>query len=383
MKEKIDISIVPVKIDASGEKGSNANVLFPASVLEVQQLVKAGNSIYIRGGGTGFRGGCVAHKNSIVIDMKKFDSLYDVDLGKSIAYVGVGITLDELNRKVSKYGLEFPVDLASKKVATIGGMIAMNASDSREMKYGKTGDWIQELEAVKGNGDLVKVGITDMSDFSGVEGISGIIVNAKVRLVEKKKRTASFFKVDNFHRVIEIAKKLKLNKNVSMIEFYDKKVSKFLDLEEGYYILVEYESDEGRLKGEDYIKILKLKKSVYFKLMSNNFNYIEDFKLYLEKLDSVVDYLEELKIPFTISLGNGVVHPFLNKVQKKLLSSIYRLVRHNQGKLYGKFGVGVMKREHVDSIDKKVMFSMKKRYDSEFKFNPDVFVNIKEAAELK
>ena len=44
--------------------------------------------------------------------------------------------LKELNEKLNAVGFEFPINPLNDS-STIGGMVALNVSDSRNMKYGK------------------------------------------------------------------------------------------------------------------------------------------------------------------------------------------------------------------------------------------------------
>jgi D-lactate dehydrogenase (cytochrome) len=85
--------------------------------------------------------------------------------------------------------LFFPPDPGAR--ATLGGMIANNASGTRTVYYGSTKDYVLQLTVVMANGEIVKMGTRSSKTSSGYdlihlmvgsEGTLGIIVNATVRL---------------------------------------------------------------------------------------------------------------------------------------------------------------------------------------------------------
>ena len=52
--------------------------------------------------------------------------------------VQAGVTYKDMNKELSRYGLFFPPDPGAN--ATVGGMVANNASGIRTIKYGSTKD---------------------------------------------------------------------------------------------------------------------------------------------------------------------------------------------------------------------------------------------------
>jgi len=73
-------------------------------------------------------------------------------------------------------------------------MIATNACGKRSMKYGLMREWVEELCFISGRGELVRLSKTDLMDVCGMEGITGIIVSAKLRIIPAVKRSISVFK---------------------------------------------------------------------------------------------------------------------------------------------------------------------------------------------
>ena len=57
-----------------------------------------------------------------------------------------GVVLDQLNRELAPYGLQFGPDVATASRATLGGMIGNNSAGARSIVYGKTIDHVRSLD---------------------------------------------------------------------------------------------------------------------------------------------------------------------------------------------------------------------------------------------
>ncbi len=369
------------KSDASGIQGQVSQVIFPKSAAEVQSIVKFSSNIVPRGAGTGLVGGSVP-LNSIILDMSKMDKIL-VFPDKKMAEVEPGVTLEELNFELAKYGLEFPVNPSSAKSCTIGGMIATDAVGTRAVKYGKTSDWIKEVEVVNGKGELEKISKLDIAEVSGMEGITGIITKAKLMLSPLKKRTATLIKVNDVTKLADIIRKLKAKTDVSAIELFDKLTSKYAGLPEVYHLLVEYESDAGQFKDQEYIKIMELRDSIYPRLASEGFSHIEDPQVMPFKIPELAKYLEERAIPFFGHAGVGILHPCFKPENLAFVGSMLTFVKKMNGQISGEHGIGLAKKQFVEENDKKLYRRIKKRYDPENKINANKILDIENKDEEK
>ena len=273
--------------------------------------------------------------------------------------------------------MEFPINPSSHAVCEIGGMIATNAVGSRAVKYGKTSNWINWLEVVDKDGKLQKKIKKEIFDYAGLEGITGIIVKACLKLSEKKKRTANFVTIDTMKEVIELVKKLRLDNDVSMIEFFGKQISEFSNLEKKYHLLIEYESENGHLKEEEYKKILALRDRLYPTLVCKGCPKIEDPLVHIDAIEKLMKFLEKNEIPVFGHLGVGILHPCFSKEKEHLIDDMMKLVKKLHGKVSGEHGIGLLKRKYLERFDKKVYLDAKKRLDPENKFNPGKIVRIR------
>lgn len=368
--EKQEIERIVYDSDASGIKGNAVEIKIPEKIEEVESIIRSSVDIDIvpRGGGSGLVGGAVP-QNSIVIDLSKLNRIIEINNEKKTAYVEAGVILDELNEALREYGLEFPVNPSSHAVCTIGGMIATNAVGSRAIKYGRTSEWNQSLDIVDGFGNLKRVNKIDLMDVAGLEGTTGIIVRALLKLTEIKKRTADLVEANSIDEVMQALDKMKREQEVSMIEIFDRQTSKLLGFTEKYHLFIEYESDRGNLKNRTYNEVMKKRDSSYPVLAEKGYTIIEDPKILQAKLPEFLAYLEEKEIPFFGHLSVGIIHPCFKKQQEKLVDEMMVVVKKLHGEITGEHGIGLLKKKYIEEQDKKIPQILKKRYDPANKLN--------------
>ncbi len=368
-------NLKPYETDATGIEGKALDLIQPTTIAGVKEAVRLNSKITIRGGGSGLAGGAVP-QNSTILDLSKLDVIGKFDEQRKTIEVEAGVVLDDLQDFVSNYGLEFPVNPSSHAIATIGGMIATNAVGSRAIKYGKTSDWVNWIEVVDSNGEIEKKTKTELSDYVGMEGITGVIVKAELKLTTAKSRTANLFSSEDLDEIIELVRQAKRETDVSMTEFFDKKISKLIGLDEKYYLFIEYESDKGKLKNEKYKELTRTRDSAYPLLAKEGFTHIEDPKVLTDRSKKLLQWLESKGVPFFGHLGVGIVHPCFkqNKESEKLIEQMMTIVKQAGGRVSGEHGIGITKKQFVDAGDRKILLNMKKRLDSQQRFNPGVIL---------
>ena len=101
--------------------------------------------LYPRGGGTGTNGqalgtGCVLDSSP------SYNRILELDPQAAYARVQPGVTLAQLNAAAARHGLRFGPSVSTADRATIGGMIATDASGKGSCVYGKTSDHLLELK---------------------------------------------------------------------------------------------------------------------------------------------------------------------------------------------------------------------------------------------
>jgi glycolate oxidase len=360
-------SLKPYETDSSQLIGKTTKVHHPEEIRQVQEIIKKIKHLTIRGGGTGLAGGATP-QNEEILDMSKLDKILEFDKDKKGVIVEAGVILDELQEFLEPYELEFPINPSSHGICTIGGMIATNAVGSRALKYGKTSEWVLWLEIVDPCGKIERKHKSELGDFVGMEGITGIILKAGLKLSKRCKRFPKIIKLNNLEDTINKVKELKQKPEISIIEFIDKQVSKKIGLEEKYHLFIESEILEE--SKDNYKDIYNVRDKIYPTLADLGHTIIEDPKLTLDKIITLLEWLEERKVPTYGHISTGILHPCFSQDQKNLIPEMMKLVKRLGGKISGEHGIGILKKEFVDPNDLKIIKNIKKRLDPENKFNP-------------
>ena len=182
--------------DASIHQGMPAIVVRAGTTEEVSEIMKLANSRKIpvvpRGAGSGMCGHAVpVDPRSIVIDLKRMNRIIDIRPQDLLTRVEAGVVNNRLNEALKPYGFFFAPCPASGKVATIGGMIANNASGLRAAKYGATRDSLLGAKVVLADGSIIDSGANTLIASAGYqidrlmvasEGTLGIVTEAVLRL---------------------------------------------------------------------------------------------------------------------------------------------------------------------------------------------------------
>ncbi len=143
--------------DESRRAGRADKIAFPTSSVEVQEALHAavenGWPLTLQGGCTGITAGCVPD-GGLILNLSRMNSIGAVAGGRMT--VQPGATLGDIRSSIKGSGFFFPSDL-TETTATIGGMVANNASGARSYRYGSVRNWIHALEVVLANGEKVRV----------------------------------------------------------------------------------------------------------------------------------------------------------------------------------------------------------------------------------
>ena len=336
--------------DASQIEGKSVLVVRPGDAKDVHQILlfvkRNHSSITIRGGGTGLVGSCVP-ENNIVMDMSRMNKILEIN--NEYVTVEPGIVLDDLNKQLgNKF---FPVNPSSSKACTIGGMIACNAVGLKAVKYGKTGNWVKEVEIIDGDGRYRKA---ELKDVIGKEGVTGVIISAKLKIIDKSKKV----KVEllDFDTLEEIMFKLKEIEDVNAVEFINKQAAKIIGLEEKNYLLIESDSDinEG-------LELWEFRNNLYPKLAKEGYILIEDPKIPLEKMEKFLRWLEDNNIPSFGHIMYGIIHPCF--IDNTKLDELYDKVDELNGEVSGEHGIGIRKKQYTSKEFRENIKNLKMKYD--------------------
>jgi D-lactate dehydrogenase (cytochrome) len=170
-----------------------AGIIWPQTTEEVSRILTWAYEQEVPvtpwGAGTSTEGNPVPSRGGLVMDMTRMDKILEIRPQDLQADVEPGVLRKELNRQAGKHGLFFPPDPGAD--ASIGGMIANNASGVQTIKYGATKDYVMRLTVVLPQGNIIHTGCKahksssgyDLSRlFVGSEGTLGVVTEATLRL---------------------------------------------------------------------------------------------------------------------------------------------------------------------------------------------------------
>lgn len=171
-------------------------VLQPASAEEVSGIMKYCNEkklpVTPRGAGTGLSGGALPVYGGVLLDMKRFNRILNVDKRNFQVTMEPGVITQELQEHLKAEGLFYPPDPASKGSCFIGGNVSENSGGPRAVKYGVVKDYVLNLEMVLPTGEIIWTGANVLKNATGYnltqlvvgsEGTLGVITKIVLRLI--------------------------------------------------------------------------------------------------------------------------------------------------------------------------------------------------------
>jgi glycolate oxidase len=145
----------------------------------------------VRGGGTGLSGGCIPAPGGIVLSMERMNRLIDADRDNLTITVQAGMPLRQLYQEVEQMSLYFPPHPGDEG-AHVGGAVAANAGGSRAVKYGTVRRFVQGLQVIMADGQVLDLGgkyVKSSTGYhllellAGSEGTLGIITRVTLGLL--------------------------------------------------------------------------------------------------------------------------------------------------------------------------------------------------------
>jgi D-lactate dehydrogenase (cytochrome) len=147
--------------DESRSVGQADTISFPTTEAEVVEAVRAvraaGGTITTQGARTGITTGAVPHGGHL-LNLSRMNAMGPVQRTAEGATITVqpGALVQDVYRAVEAEGLFFPPD-PTETSATIGGMVACNASGAMSHRYGPTRRWVRALRVVLGDGSVISL----------------------------------------------------------------------------------------------------------------------------------------------------------------------------------------------------------------------------------
>ncbi len=134
-------------------------IVSPRDSLDIRAIVKHVSehttaneplSVTVRSAGTDMSGGAI--NTSIILDMlAHFTSIREVS--GTEASVQPGVYYRDFDIETKKLGVMLPSYPASKDLCTVGGMVANNSGGEKSLQYGKTANYVNEIQVVLADGN--------------------------------------------------------------------------------------------------------------------------------------------------------------------------------------------------------------------------------------
>ena len=174
--------------DASMYQVEPIGAVIPRHADDVQAVLEVANRLgaplLARGGGTSLTGQTVNH--AVVLDFSRhMDQVLEVNAEERWVRVQPGVVQDELNHHVRGQGLLFGPDTSTSNRATIGGMLGNNSGGSHSIAYGLTVEHVIELTTFLADGSRAVFGTVTPAEFAAkarLEGLEGQIYRDVARI---------------------------------------------------------------------------------------------------------------------------------------------------------------------------------------------------------
>ena len=161
-------------------------------VVEVLRYCHAENiKVVPRGAGTSLSGGALPLADAVLLGMGKFKRILDIDIANRCVVVQPGVTNLAISQAVQGQGLYYAPDPSSQIACTIGGNVAENSGGVHCLKYGLTTNNVLGVEFVTIEGEVIRLGGKHFDaggyDLLGVlvgsEGLLGVVTEVTVRVL--------------------------------------------------------------------------------------------------------------------------------------------------------------------------------------------------------
>ena len=169
-------------------------VVEPGSVDEISAVMKLahgeGLAVCPRGGSTKTDLGSPPRSVDLVLDMGRMDEIIEHVPGDQVVRVQAGVKLETLQEKLAEADQMLALD-PPERGATVGGVVAANASGPRRFRYGTVRDLIIGITVVLADGTVAKAGGKVVKNvagydlgklFTGSLGTLGVIADCNFRL---------------------------------------------------------------------------------------------------------------------------------------------------------------------------------------------------------
>lgn len=178
--------------------GESVALLAPSSSEQVAAVIRlaaaARVAIVPQGGNTGTVAGATppADGSALLLSLRRMNRIRSISAEDNAVIAEAGVILSDLHDAAVAIGRRFPLSLAAKGSATIGGLVSTNAGGTQVLRFGPMRALVLGIEAILPDGSRFDGLATLRKDnrgydlrqlLTGAEGTLGIVTAAALRLV--------------------------------------------------------------------------------------------------------------------------------------------------------------------------------------------------------
>ncbi|HVZ67169.1 MAG TPA: FAD-binding oxidoreductase [Patescibacteria group bacterium] len=140
-------------------------VVFPKDINDLKALVKFVNenkkdnphlSLTARAAGTCMSGGTL--NNSIIVSLTEhINKLVELKVRDQEVIVEPGLFYRDFEKELDQHDLLLPPYTSSKRLNTVGGMVANNSGGEKSLGYGKTEKYVEKLKVILSDGEEYEI----------------------------------------------------------------------------------------------------------------------------------------------------------------------------------------------------------------------------------
>ncbi len=220
-----EAELAPWLIDWRGRVRGNAMALLsPANADEVSGILRLAAEARVpvvpQGGNTSMVAGAIppADGRALLLSLRRMNAVRSVSARDGVAIVEAGVVLSALHDAAEAKGMRFPLSLAAKGSATVGGLVSTNAGGTQVLRFGPMRALVLGIEAVLPDGSRFD-GLSALRKdnrgydlrqlFAGAEGTLGVITAAALRLVPAiGSRAVAWVGMETSQQVLDLLRQL-------------------------------------------------------------------------------------------------------------------------------------------------------------------------------
>jgi glycolate oxidase FAD binding subunit len=170
-------------------------IVTPTTVTEAAQVIEFTQqhhlTLFPRGGGSRTNLGGLAEQIDVMLITTRLARLLEHEAPDLTCHVEAGVTLAQLQQQLATKGQRLSLDAPNADQATIGGLLATNASGPKRLRYGTARDLLIGLKVIQASGEVARSGGRVVKNVAGYDlnklyigslGTLGVIVEANFKL---------------------------------------------------------------------------------------------------------------------------------------------------------------------------------------------------------